>query len=72
MTSRTTNIKKAREWRRRVEGRALLKKKRAAVLTSTGEGREKGRGGDMQEDDLEQLGAAVNTFIQFPRLTTES
>jgi len=52
---------------------ALLKRKRAAILTSMREGWAKGRGiGDLQEDDLEELDTATNTFIRFFELGTES
>ena len=60
------------EWMRRIRGRELPKGKKAAVLTSAREGRAEGRGvGDLREDDLEALDAAVNTFTQFPELRTE-
>ena len=55
-----------------IEGRALSKRKKGAILTNTREGGVKGRGVDnIQEDDLGELDAAVNTFIQFPKLRAE-
>ena len=52
----------------------MLKRKKVTMLTSTREDEVKERGvGDVkQEDDLEELDAAVNTFIWFPELRTES
>ena len=63
-----------REWRRKKEGRGLLKRKKVTMLTSTREDevKERGVGNVKQEDDLEELDAAVNTFIRFPELRTES
>ena len=47
--------------------------KEATILTSIREGGAKERGvGDLEEDDLEELDAAVNAFIQFPELGTET
>jgi hypothetical protein len=54
-------------------GGALLKRKKVTILTSTREGGAKGRGvGDGQEGDLEELDAAIDTFIRFPELRTKS
>ena len=50
-----------------------MKRKKAAMLTSVWESGANGRGvGDLQEDGLEGLCAAIDTFIQLPELRTEN
>jgi hypothetical protein len=54
-------------------GEALLRRKKVVTLTGTRGGRVKGRGvGDLRMGEFEELDVAVNTFIQFPELRTES
>ena len=53
--------------------KTFLKRNGTAILRSTRECGEEGRGvGGLREDDLEELGGAVSTFIWFPELRTES
>jgi hypothetical protein len=57
-----------REWWKQIEGRALLKRKKAAVLTSTREGGAKGQGIDnLREDEVK-----MDVIVRFPELRTES
>jgi hypothetical protein len=49
-----------------------LERKKATTLASTRGGVAKGGVGDVQEGDLEELDAAVDAFIWFPELRTES
>jgi len=57
----------------RIEGRPFLKRKKTAILMSMWESGASGQGvGDLQEDGLEELGAAIDTFIELPELRTES
>jgi hypothetical protein len=58
------------EWRRQVEGKAPLKRKKVAMLAEDG-AKERGVG-DLQEAEFEELNAGVDTSILFPELRTGS
>jgi len=62
-----------REWKRQIEGRTLSKGKKVAMLTGTTEGRAKEWGvGDLREAEFGEHDAAIDAFIRFPELRTES
>ena len=56
-----------------MEGRALSKGKKIAMLTSTREDRAKERGvGNLREAEFQEHDTAVDAFIWFPELRAES
>jgi hypothetical protein len=56
------------EWRREIQGRALLKRRKAAILTSTRGGGAKGQGVEnLREDEVK-----MDAVVRFPELRTES
>jgi septum formation topological specificity factor MinE len=56
------------ERRRKIQGRALLKRRKAAILAGKRESGAKGQGvDDLREDKLE-----IDTIVWFPELRTES
>jgi len=68
MKGRATNRMDVREWKRQLEGGALLKEE-MAILTGTGEGEMEGRGSsDLQEDVFEEFNATVDVVTCFPEL----
>ena len=69
-SGRITNVKQCARVKE-TEGRALLKRKKAAISTIQGKAEAKGRVGDPQGDDPEELDVAVNPFFQFPKLRME-
>jgi hypothetical protein len=56
------------EWKRKIQGRALSKRRKAAILTSTRGGGAKIQGADnLREDEVK-----IDAVVRSPELRTES